>query len=105
MLLQHLGGAAQVIGPIPHFPGRDALDMPLRALRELQGGYLYHAVLLGGIGEMDALIDGEAGDLAEVMVGMRPDGADPVGTESQAVVIPAVGLVKTVFAAHVTSRG
>jgi hypothetical protein len=42
--------------------------MPLRALRELQGGYLHHAVLLGGIGNMDALVDGQAGDFAQVVV-------------------------------------
>ena len=41
VLLQHLGGAAQVIGPVPHFPGRDALDMPLRHRRPA----LLHKVL------------------------------------------------------------
>ena len=94
LALQRERGAAEVI-----------LDVPLRPLGELEGGHLHHAVLLGAIHDVDALVDGQAGDFPEVVVGMGPDGADAVGTEGDAVVVPAVDFVESVFAAHVISRG
>ena len=105
LALQRERGAAEVIGPVPFLPGRDVLDVPLRPFRELDGGHLHHPVLLGRIHDVDALVDGQAGDFPEVVVGMGPDGADAVGTEGDAVVVPAVDFVESVFAAHVISRG
>ena len=84
LALQRKRGAAEVIGPVPFLPGRDVLDVPLRPFRELDGGHLHHPVLLGGIHDMDALVD---------------------GTEGDAVVVPAVGFKETVFAAHAISKG
>ena len=62
LALQRERGAAEVIGPVPFLPGRDVLDVPLRPLGELEGGHLHHAVLLGAIHDVDALVDGEACD-------------------------------------------
>ena len=74
--------------------------MPLRPLLELEGGHLDHAVLLGGIGDMDAFVDGQACYLAQVVVGMCPDGADAVGAEGYPFGTPAVYLKETGFARH-----
>ena len=49
---------------------------------------------------MDALIDGEAGNLTQVMVGMSPDGTDPVGAEGYALRIATIYLIKSLFAIH-----
>ena len=99
-LLQRPGRPAQVIRPVARLGGRNGSDMPLRPLRELHGGHLHDAVQLRSIGDVDALVDGQPGDFAQVMVGMRPDGANPVGTEGNPFRVPSVYLVKSIFAAH-----
>ena len=87
---QGQGGTAQVVGPVVLLAGRDRGDVPLGALGELEGDQLDHAVLLGGIGDVDAFVDGKAGDLPEVMVGVGPDRADPVRAERRAFGVAVV---------------
>ena len=72
--------------------------MPLGTLGELQGSHLHDAVLLGGIGDMDAFVNGQTRYLAEVVVGMSADGANPVRAEGYSFGVTAVNLIKLLFA-------
>ena len=53
-------------------------DVPLRAFWELRGGYLYYAVLLRPVRDMNSLVYRKAGDPAKLMVAVRAQGADPI---------------------------
>ena len=68
VLGQHQRGAAKIIGPVPLLLRRNRGDVPLGPLGELQGGHLHHAVPLGCIGNVDALVNGQAGNLAQIVV-------------------------------------
>ena len=94
------GGAAKVVRPVAGLLLRDGGDVPLRALGKLQRLHLYNAVALGAPGDVDALVDGKAGDLAEVVVGVGADRADAVGAEAYAVRIAAVGFEEFLFTEH-----
>ena len=74
--------------------------MPLGTLGELQRGHLHDAILLGGISDMDAFVNGETGYLAEVVVGVSADGANPVRAEGCSFWVTAVNLIKLLFAVH-----
>ena len=74
--------------------------MPLCSLGELQGGHLHYPILLGGIGDVNTFVDGQAGDLSEVMVGMGANGTDTVGTEGGAFGLALVYLKEFVYAIH-----
>ena len=78
--------------------------MPLGPLGELQGSHLHHAIPLGSVGDVDTLIDGKAGDLAQVVVHVGADGADPVGAETEALGVAAVNLKEALFAFHAHSQ-
>ena len=97
---QDEGGAAQVVGPVVLLTGRSLRDVPLGPLGELEGHHFDDAVLLGGEGDVDAFVDGEAGDFAEVVVGMGANWADAVGAEGFCFWISAVNLSKLNFAIH-----
>ena len=49
---------------------------------------------------MDPLVDGKTGDLAQVVVGMGPDGTDPVGAKSDGLRLPAVDFYESFFTMH-----
>ena len=91
--------AAQIVRPVVLL-ARDGCDMPLRALFKLQGRQLHDAVFLAAIGKMNTLVDCKAGDLAEIVIRMRADRADPVGTEAQSLGIPVIQFKKALFAKH-----
>ena len=74
--------------------------MPLGTLGELQGGHLHYPILLGGVGDVNTFVDGQAGDLSEVLVGMGANGTDTVGTESGAFGVTLVYLKEFVYAIH-----
>ena len=74
--------------------------MPLCSLGELQGGHLHYPILLGGIGNVNTFVDGQASDLSEVMVGMGTNGTDTVGTEGGAFGVALVYLKEFVYAIH-----
>ena len=59
--------------------------MPLGALVKLQRAKLNYAILLGMIGDMDALINGKAGDLAVLVVAVRAERTNTVGTKGHAL--------------------
>ena len=62
------GRPAKVVRPVSDLFRRNAPDMPLRPLRELDRSKFDDAILLRCVGDMDALIDGKAGDFSEIMV-------------------------------------
>ncbi len=62
------GRSAKVVRPVSDLFRRNAPDMPLRPLRELDRSKFHDAILLRCVGDMDALIDGEAGNFSEIMV-------------------------------------
>ena len=68
--------------------------MPLGSLRELQRGHLHHAVMLGSIGEMNAFVYRQTGNLTEVMVGMGSYRANAVGAEGCSFCITTIDLMK-----------
>ena len=74
--------------------------MPLGTLRELQRGHLDHTVVLGGIGNVNAFVDGEASDLAQVVVRMGPYGADSIRAEGYALWGTPIDFLKFCFAKH-----
>ena len=74
--------------------------MPLCSLGELQGGHLHYPILFGGIGNVNTFVDGQAGDLSEVMVGIGANGTDTVGTEGGAFGVALVYLKEFVYAIH-----
>ena len=74
--------------------------MPLCSFGELQGGHLHYPILLGGIGDVNTFVDGQAGDLSEVMVGMGANGTDTVGTEGGAFGLATVNLGEAIYAIH-----
>ena len=94
------GRSAKVVRPVSDLFRRNAPDMPLRPLRELDGSEFDDAILLRCVGDMDALIDGKAGNFSEIMVGMGPYRADSIGTEGHSLIIPSVDFIKAIFAAH-----
>ena len=57
--------------------------------------------MLGAESDMDALVDGEARDLAQVMVAVRADGADAVGRKGDGFGVALVDLKEFFFAEHV----
>ena len=74
--------------------------MPLRPFGELQGQHLHHAVLLGSVGNVDALVNGQAGNLAQIVVRMSADGTNTIGAESHAFRIASVNLGKSLDGFH-----
>ena len=49
---------------------------------------------------MDAFIDSKTGYLSELVVGMRPDGTDAIGTEGEPFGLPPVSLPEFLTAVH-----
>ena len=103
---EHSRGASEIIGPVIFFLAGDGCDVPLRPFGKLQRSHLDNSVLFGAVGDVDAFIYRKGRDFAEIMVGMRSDGADSVRREGNAVRLPAVYLFKSYFAfklAHIIS--
>ena len=92
--------AAQVVRPVARGVLLHAADMPLCTLGELQAGKLHHAVLLRPIGNVHALINRQARDLAKLMVHVRAHRADAVGTEGESRREAVVDVVKMFLAGH-----
>ena len=69
----------------------------------MSGGHFNYAVLLRAVGDMNAFINGKTGDLAEIMIDMRTDRADPVRTERHAFRLSSVGFKKSFFTFHLPS--
>ena len=80
-VVQFEGGAAQVVGPVVAFHLGNVADVPLGAFVELQGGQFHDAVGFGTVSDVDAFVDGETGNLAQLVGAMGAYGADPVGAE------------------------
>lgn len=102
LLRQRQGGTAEIVGPVVLFLRRYGGDMPLCSLGELQGGHLHYPILLGGIGNVNTFVDGQTGNLSEVMVGMGANGTDTVGTEGGAFGLALVYLKEFVYAIHIS---
>ena len=98
-LAERPGRTAQVIRPVSRLFS-DFPDMPLGAFRILQAGQFHHAVLLLPIRKADALVDCKARDLSEIVVGMRPDRANPIGCEADPFRVSPINLIKSFFTAH-----
>ena len=94
--------STQIVSPIA-LPALGHLrHVPLRTLVELQRAELNDAVLLRTIGHVDTLVDSLSRNLAHIMIGVRPDGANAVGTEHLCRCISVIYLVKSSFAVHHT---
>ena len=94
------GGTAQVVGPVVALGLGNVADVPLGTLGELQRLHLDDAVLLGGIGDVDAFVDGQTSDFSKVMVGVGTDGAHAIGAEGKAFGVAVIGVEKDFFAEH-----
>ena len=55
--------------------------MPLRPALKLQGRQLHYSVFLWTVGNVNALIDGKAGNARQLMVHVRPQRANAVWGE------------------------
>ena len=91
------GGAAQVVGPVVLAHLGHAVDVPLGALVKLERTELDDAVVLGFVGKMDAAVDGQAGNLAQLVVAVGADGAHAVRTEGHAFGILMVEFKELLF--------
>ena len=80
-VVQLKGGAAQVVGPVVAFHFGDVAHVPLGAFVELQGSQFHDTVGFGTVSDVDAFVDGETGNLAQLMVAVGAYRADPVGAE------------------------
>ena len=78
------GGAAQVVGPVVLAHLGHAVDVPLGALVKLERAELDDAVVLGFVGEVDAAVDGQAGNFAQLVVAVGSYGAHAVRAEGHA---------------------
>ena len=74
--------------------------MPLGSFRELEGHHFDDAVLLGGEGDVDAFVDGEAGDFAEVVVRMRSNWANSIWAEGDGLGVSAVYFNELIYTFH-----
>ena len=71
--------------------------MPLCPFRELKRTQLNNAVRLRAVSNIDAFINGKAGDLPKIMVGVRTDRTDTVRGKSNILRVFAVGLAESVI--------
>ncbi len=100
LLRQRLSRAAEVVHPVSRFIP-DLPNVPLCALGELQALQLHDTILFRSVGEIDALVDGETRDLPQVVVAVRPNGADAIGREGRVVGERVIDGVKAFFSLHV----
>ena len=59
----------------------DFFNMPLRTFGELEACHLYNSIMFRAVSDVDALVDGESSDLAQVVIRVGADWADTVGGE------------------------
>ena len=96
-------GTTQIVRPVALTPFGDLRHMPLCTLVKLQRAELDNAVLLGAVGDVDALVDSQTRYLTQIVVRVRPDRADTIRTERQSRGILVVYLMKSLFAIQHTS--
>ena len=77
--------------------------MPLGSFGKLKTAHLHDAVLLGLESNVDALINGQTSNLAEIVVTVRANGADAVGGEADSHRIFAIDGGKLFFTKHIHS--
>ena len=99
-LAEFQGRSAQVVGPVTLLVSRHIADMELGPLVELEGTEFHHAVVLGAVGKVDAFVDGQARNLAQVRVAVCTDGADTIGAESHSLRLTLVNLLESFLAFH-----
>ena len=92
--------AAQIICPVALLGLRHGSYMPLSALGKLERGQFYDSVLLGRIGDVNAPVYGETGNLSQLVIRVRPDGTHPVRTKRETLRLLPVRLPKAIFALH-----
>ena len=92
--------AAQVVGPVVLLVAGHVADVELGAFVELQGAKLHHAVVLGTIGDVDAFVDGQTGNLAQIGIAVRPDGAYAVGAEGKSLRVALIDILESFLALH-----
>lgn len=88
------GRAAQVVRPVAGGLFIHLMDVPLGTLVKLQGRELDDAVFLGAVGNMYALVNRKPRDLSKVVVTVRTNRADAVGTEGDRLRLPKIDLLK-----------
>ena len=72
--------------------------MPLGTLVKLERREFHHAVLLGAVGQVDALVDGQAGNLPQVVVRVGADGTDAIRAEVHGLGLAVVNLEESFLA-------
>ena len=94
------GGAAQIVSPVVLLVARYVADVELGPLVELERAKLYHTIMLGAVGNVDAFVDGQTGYLAQVGIAVCTDGTDTIGAESQRFRLTLVNLMELFLALH-----
>jgi len=89
-----------VIHPVADLYTRNAVDVKLCPLGEVQGFQLHHTVVLGTVGDVDALVDGQTVDLPILVVNVGTERRDTVGAKENTVRSAFVNLKECFLATH-----
>ena len=89
-----------MICPVANLLLWDTGHVELCPFGEVQTLQLNYAIVLGTVSDVDALVQSQPVDLAELVVDVSTEGADPVGAKGKSIRVAIICLTKYFFTAH-----